>query len=720
MKKLDRSLELQDVVAISMSMMIGSGLFILPGLAFTMTGPSLWAAYFLSSICVLPASFSKAELGTAMPTSGGSYVYLERTFGPFAGTILGLGLWLSLLLKSAFALIGFSAYFSILTSFDIRYTALALLGLISVINILGVGKVSKLLTISLIFSLICILTMTFGHIITTDKLNNSLLQLDNGISGIISATALVFVSFAGVTKASAIADEIKDPEKNLPRGILLSLLLTTLLYCLITMVLVKVLPANLLSNNLKPLYSMGVMLWGKSFGVFVCLFATTTLTSMSNAGILAASRFPLAMARDNLLPPIISKIHGTLLTPINSILLTSLIVGLSIFFLDVIKIAKLASVFIILIYVLENIAVIILRESHVQWYRPKFKSPFYPIIQIFGIISGITLMCFLGNTTILAIIIITTPGILLYFSYSKYKVSRMGIIRMRGARKDLIKEAQYLDKQSDIQEIDLSGDSQVVVSLLGNEKSPELLVEMGVALSNGSHLESVHLTEVPKQTDLEELIKENAHIRSLRRRIINISKFRNIPITFDPVVTHDIIKSIFEISQRLHCKWLIMEWAGWSRDRFTIMTPTRWLESHLQCNLAIFKDNGVKYIKKILVILRPNLNNNLMLDTAVHLSLVYDAEITVGFSYESQNDHDLYNSIEQKVNSIKNQLWKKIVFTKENHMDSIINASVANDLMIFEMLPTHGKRLVNDIFGTFDDKLIQKSACSTLMIKTFF
>ena len=112
MKKLDRSLELQDVIAISMSMMIGSGLFILPGLAFTMTGPSLWAAYFFSAICVLPASFSKAELGTAMPTSGGSYVYLERTFGPFAGTILGLGLWLSLLLKSAFALIGFSAYFS--------------------------------------------------------------------------------------------------------------------------------------------------------------------------------------------------------------------------------------------------------------------------------------------------------------------------------------------------------------------------------------------------------------------------------------------------------------------------------------------------------------------------------------------------------------------------------------------------------------------------------
>ena len=106
MKKLDRSLGLGAVVAISISAMLGSGIFVLPGLAINLTGPSTWMAYLLSALCVLPAALSKSELATAMPTSGGTYVYLERTFGPFAGTVAGLGLWLSLLLKSSFALVG--------------------------------------------------------------------------------------------------------------------------------------------------------------------------------------------------------------------------------------------------------------------------------------------------------------------------------------------------------------------------------------------------------------------------------------------------------------------------------------------------------------------------------------------------------------------------------------------------------------------------------------
>jgi len=98
------------VLAISISAMLGSGIFVLPGLAAGMTGPSVWLAYIVAGVCVLPAALSKAELSTAMPTSGGSYVYIERTFGPLAGTVSGLGLWLSLLLKSAFALVGFGAY----------------------------------------------------------------------------------------------------------------------------------------------------------------------------------------------------------------------------------------------------------------------------------------------------------------------------------------------------------------------------------------------------------------------------------------------------------------------------------------------------------------------------------------------------------------------------------------------------------------------------------
>ena len=124
--------------------MLGSGIFVLPGLAAAKTGPMVWLAYLLAGISVLPAALSQSELATAMPTSGGAYVFLERTFGPLAGTISGIGLWMSLLLKSAFALVGFSAYLSVMADLPEKPVALSLLVAITILNILGVNIISKL------------------------------------------------------------------------------------------------------------------------------------------------------------------------------------------------------------------------------------------------------------------------------------------------------------------------------------------------------------------------------------------------------------------------------------------------------------------------------------------------------------------------------------------------------------------------------------------------
>ena len=108
--------------------MLGSGIFVLPGLAAAKTGSSVWLAYLLAAICILPAALSKSELASAMPTSGGTYVYIERVFGPVLGTISGIGLWLSLLLKSSFALVGFGAYMLVLISIPENYTKIIAIG----------------------------------------------------------------------------------------------------------------------------------------------------------------------------------------------------------------------------------------------------------------------------------------------------------------------------------------------------------------------------------------------------------------------------------------------------------------------------------------------------------------------------------------------------------------------------------------------------------------
>ena len=118
MKKLERSLSLTAVIAIGLGGMLGTGIFVLPGLAATKIGASLWLAYLVAAICILPAAYSKSELATAMPSSGGAYVFIERAFGPLFGTISGLGLWIALVLKCAFALVGIGAYVLVVLDMD--------------------------------------------------------------------------------------------------------------------------------------------------------------------------------------------------------------------------------------------------------------------------------------------------------------------------------------------------------------------------------------------------------------------------------------------------------------------------------------------------------------------------------------------------------------------------------------------------------------------------
>ena len=117
---------------------------------------------------------------------------------------------------------------------------------------------------------------------------------------------------------------------------------------------------------------------------------------MANSGVLASSRFPFAMSKDGLLPSYLGNVNQKFMTPVSAILTTSILIALAIIFLDVVKIAKLASAFKVLMFIFNELTVIVLRETNAQWYKPTFKSPMYPYVQIFGILSGIVLLAFLG------------------------------------------------------------------------------------------------------------------------------------------------------------------------------------------------------------------------------------------------------------------------------------------------------------------------------------
>lgn len=428
--KFKRTISLSGVIIISLSSMLGSGLFVMPTFAADIMGPGIWLAFLISASIVLPGALSKAELSSSMPSSGGSYVYLERTYGPLVGTISGIGLWASFMLKASFALIGFSAYmYTVTTYFDIELNMMLVsfgaLILITIINIYGIKKVKAIQTP------ILIVTLGLLFIMCVVALFDSSTDLSKPWNGAFSAdpltiaetSAFVFVAYAGVTKVAAIGGEVKQPERNLPYGMLLSLLIATVLYCVITFMMMATIPGEWWisadgSVVEDPIYVFVDAVAGSKVGAIAAVLAVLTMISMALAGILAASRFLFAMARDNLLPQSLEDVNAKYETPHWPIILTGIAMALAIYFLPVKDVAKLASGFKIMIFMAINSCVIVLRRTDNEHdLVAKYKSPMYPYIQLWGIFAGLGLIIIMGEKAFIGAGAALVVGVLTYFSY---------------------------------------------------------------------------------------------------------------------------------------------------------------------------------------------------------------------------------------------------------------------------------------------------------------
>ncbi len=715
MKELERSLGLMSVVAISISAMLGSGIFVLPGLAISQTGPSTWIAYLLAGLCALPAASCKAELATVMPTSGGTYVYLDRIFGPLAGTIAGTTVWLSMLMKSAFALLGFGTYLLVLSDVPLRPTALGLLGLIALLNVVGVRKVGKAQT-AVVFVTLAALVVLVAFGFTQMHVGSYRHELSHGTSGLLAATGFVFVSYNGVTKVAAIAEEVKNPDRNLPWGILLSLGLMMGLYGLVAFALVGCVPHTELAGDLHPIYTLADRVGGYWAGMVAAVLGVVTMTSMANAGLLAASRFPFAMSRDQLLPSVLHGVHPEFKTPVASILLTAGTMGIAIAFLDVERLAKLASSLVIMLFMAVNLAVIVYRESRVHWYQPKYRSPFYPWLQGFGILSGLVLLSMLGPLVILSGALAAVPGAALYLSYGRRRAARRGVVGQRSRRRDLLEHPPIPEPV--IAETSLVGDAGSIVTLYGEERSPEMLVEVGAALSGGSKVQVVHLTEVPEQLGLESAREDDAALRSLARRVEAMADEKSLSLEFHAIASRDLVRTVHAVTQRVDSEWLVMGWRGQPHRALVPYNPLGWLINQLDLNLALFKDAGVRYVREILVFAEPGPHDALVVSTADYLAALWGAELTlVRFVPDSapmttlQAETDYLAQLKQLCSAPA----KELVIRGRRLSRAMARASAGYDLLV---MGAPDLTLLKMLRGNPHARIMSHAACSVLTLKT--
>jgi amino acid transporter/mannitol/fructose-specific phosphotransferase system IIA component (Ntr-type) len=457
---LKKELNLIDVFAISTGAMISSGLFVLPGIAYAQAGPAMILAYLLAALLIVPSMLAKAELSTAMPKAGGTYFFIDRSLGPVLGIFGGFANWFSLSFKSAFALIGIGAFAVLvkpdITPIEIKLIAVTACVVFTILNLLSV-KMTGRVQVLLVITLITILVLYIGRGFIETQPARYTPFMPNGFWSVVSTAGLVFVSFGGLTKIASVAEEVKNPSRNIPLGMLLSFGVVTLLYILAVGVTIGIVEGSELSGSLIPLSLGAYNVMGSVGLIILSLAAIMAFITTANAGILASSRTPLAMSRDQLLPGFLSNIHPGRKTPHVSILITSGFMIAVILFLNIEDIVKTASTLMIILFMMVNISVIVMRESKIQNYRPKFKMPGYPVLPVCALILYSILLIGMGIIPILICGLFFLIGYGVYWRYARARVTRTSAL-MHIVERITAKELKTTTLERELREIVIERD----------------------------------------------------------------------------------------------------------------------------------------------------------------------------------------------------------------------------------------------------------------------
>lgn len=442
-----RVLGVKSVVSLSLAAMVGSVL-VLPGPAVNITGSSALLAVAVSACFVLSGAFDKSEIATAMPVSGGAYVYLAKAFGPLCGSMAGFALWFSLIFKGAFGLAGFKAYLGHMMGDDyknqskaekekfewlVKGIALALLTILLIGNLLGLKKIKfyqKIATLIAMFSMWLLSLVSLGSWKSSEFEDHF---FEEDLPGFIECIGFVYMGYAGLTKICALASEIKNPERNMPRSIWFSLGFFFPFFSTVLLACIGNIPYQNLKGDLAPLYTLAIVVGGDKFGKIlggivgiICIMA---MASMANISLMAVSRFPFAMARDGLLPPVFAKTLDND-APFISLIMSALAMGFSIAFLPVKNIAKLCSAVMLIIFTLVNVSLIVFRTHDEYWYKPTFRSPCFPYLQLFGITGKLVMLVYLGMDGVVATIAVFFMGFVCYYFYGRHHAQFVGVIRI--------------------------------------------------------------------------------------------------------------------------------------------------------------------------------------------------------------------------------------------------------------------------------------------------
>ncbi len=421
MAHLKRTLNLFDTVSLVIGAIIGAGIFVITGVASQVAGPALVISVIIAGFLAFLTSMSITELVSAFPKEGGEYEYGYKTLSPLGGFTAGWLWTLNKIVAGSVLALGFATYLSIFLHLPVHAIAVIIIALATWINYSGVRKAGTVIDFFVLAKLsILIIFILLG--IQYIKPTNFSPFAPFGINGILQAAGIIFFAYVGFARPVYLVEEIKNPRKNVPKGIFIGLAISTIIYILVTTIAIGLVGSNILGQTDSPLAtaitSTGVA-WAPTLIIIGALLATFSVLLDDNLGL---SRMIFAMGRKGDYPRWFGRVDEKSRVPRRAIIFTGAIAAIITLFLDLRNLVQVASFFILIYFTLVNLSAIRLKRR---------MRKFPVVVSILGMVGTLSLAFSLSFASILISLVLIFLGAIYY--HLKHAGNLSNILKKRHA-----------------------------------------------------------------------------------------------------------------------------------------------------------------------------------------------------------------------------------------------------------------------------------------------
>ncbi|NHN41244.1 amino acid permease [Halorubellus sp. JP-L1] len=592
-------------LTIGVGTMIGAGIFVLPGDAISRSGSLAGGAFVLGGVIAIFTALSASELGTAMPRSGGAYFYVNRALGPLFGSVAGWANWLGLAFASAFYMVGFGEYvrniLGLATGYalvgvtipTVKTMAFAGAALFITVNYVGAKETGRLQNIIVVVLLGILTVFTAIGIMNAQPAN---LPESEGFDAMLSTTGLIFVSYLGFVQITSVAEEIKDPDRNLPRAVIGSVLIVTTVYALVLVVMSAAVPDGFIAS-LDPdkiaVVEVGRHIQGGVVAGALLLGGLLATASSANASILASSRINFAMGRDRIITPELNEIHDRFGTPYRAIGITGGLILAFILVAPINTLAELGSVLHLVIYGLLNLALIVMREADVENYDPSFTVPLYPFTPILGAVLSFALIVYITPFVRVLGLAVVVFAAAWYLLYARSRTTEAGeLADWILSRSDEMPDAAVSAAESVAPD---GGQYRVMVPLANPEHEKDLItLASALAKQNDGTVIATHIVTVPDQTTLAHA-RDNVNAlddgdRDILETARRDAETFGVDVETHTIFSHRAFDEVFDAARTYDADTVVMGWGPNSHGRAESRVDE--LTTDVPCDFLVLKDRG--------------------------------------------------------------------------------------------------------------------------------